>query len=199
MSEPRGWYSRGYLPHYDAGAVPVFLTWRLADSLPLAVYEAIQREAAKLGEKEGRSHRYRETEAYLDACHGSCLLREPFLARIVQETLLYDHGRRYDLHAWVVMPNHVHMLLTPIKGVALALITRTIKGLSSRRIQSLRGTSGRLWQPECFDRTIRDQEHFEKTARYIEWNPVKAKLCSDPKLFAYSSAYPDNVARLSGG
>ena len=52
------------------------------------------------------------------------------------------------------------------------------------------GGQGRLWQPDYFDRLIRDQEHFEKVAKYITWNPVKAGLCNDPALWPHSSGNP---------
>ncbi|HVT14064.1 MAG TPA: transposase [Fimbriimonadaceae bacterium] len=101
----------------------------------------------------------------------------------------FDHGRRFTLHAWVVMPNHVHVLLTPLENVALEEILRTQKSISSTRINKLLGQQGRLWQPDYFDRLIRDEKHFNGVVHYIEWNPVKAGLCVDPADWAWSSAY----------
>jgi REP element-mobilizing transposase RayT len=181
----------------DAGEVPVFLTWRLEDSLPQEVYARILRDTDRLPEAEKRVTRYREIEAFLDNGRGACLLRDPRCARAVQECVLHDHGKRYQLHAWCVMPNHVHVLLTPLSGIALTTIMRTLKAFSALKIRKLTGGSGRVWQPECFDRTIRDEEHFNKTLHYIEWNPVKAGLCSDPTLFGYSSANRWNAERIA--
>ena len=96
------------------------------------------------------------------------------------------------------MPNHVHALLTPEPSVSLAGAMHRIKGASSREINRLFGRSGRLWQPESLDRWIRDETHFEGVRRYIEWNPVKAKLCRDPKLWPWSSANDAARARLEG-
>ncbi len=93
------------------------------------------------------------------------------------------------LHAWVVMPNHVHVLLTPLENVTLEEILRTQKSISSTRINKLLGKQGRLWQPDYFDRLIRDEKHFNGVVHYIEWNPVKAGLCVDPADWTWSSAY----------
>jgi REP element-mobilizing transposase RayT len=186
-----GRYSRGYLPHIEAGAVPQFLTWRLNDSLPTSVIEAWREELSTLPEDERKREIQRRVESYCDAGHGSCLLAQPGLARVVQETLFYDHGRRYSLHAWVVMPNHVHVLLTPIEGATLAEIMRVLKSVSSTRINKKTGQEGRMWQPDFYDRMIRTTDHLDGVRQYIEWNPVKAKLCTDPAAWPYSSANPN--------
>jgi hypothetical protein len=101
------------------------------------------------------------------------------------------------------MPNHVHALLTPRDKVTLEQIMRVGKSVTATRINKLLGSKGRLWGPDYFDRLIRDGDHFERVRHYIEWNPVKAKLCQDPALFLWSSANPDARKRLqivsSGG
>ena len=134
-------------------------------------------------------------EVYCDAGHGSCVLRDPRAARIVQETLFDAHGKSLDLHRWAIMPNHVHVLVTPMSS-SLAKTVQRIKGASSRQINELLNRSGRLWQPDYFDRLVRTTDQFEGTGKYIEWNPMKAKLCSDPKHWAWSSASPEALARL---
>ena len=178
-----GRYSRGYLPHIEAPGVAQFVTWRLSDALPASAVEAIKAEMS------------RRVEAYCDAGAGECLLRDPRVARVCQETLFAHHRRLYRLHAWAVMPNHVHALLTPETGVSLANAMHRIKGGSSHAINRLLGRR-RLWQPESLDRWIRDERHFEGVRNYIEWNPVKARLCRDPKLQPWSSANDAAWARF---
>lgn len=131
---------------------------------------------------------YRRVESYLDEGHGSCILREPTRRNIVGDSIRFGHGRRYVLHAYVVMPNHVHILITPSPGQSLAKIIGTMKGFTSREIHKKFGTSGELWQADYFDRFMRDEQHFLRTARYIELNPVKAKLVVDPTHWMESSA-----------
>lgn len=196
MDAHRGWHTRGYLPHIDA-PVAQFLTWRLADAVPEAVIESWKLELASETDTERIKKLNRQIEAYADAGHGSCVLRDPRAARIVQESLFHGHRSQYDLLSWVVMPNHVHAVLTPCPGVRLGRIVQALKGVTSKRIGALLGLEGRLWQPDYFDRVVRDDGHRDRLARYLEWNPVKAGLCDDPKHWAWSSASPNAQARLT--
>jgi REP element-mobilizing transposase RayT len=196
MGAGRGRYSRGYLPHLDVGAQPQFLTWRLADSVPLPLIDRWRSELLLLSDGERKRELASRIERYCDLGHGSCVLRDSICGRIVQETLLHDHGRRYSLHAWSVMPNHVHALLTPLQEVSLEELMRVGKSVSATAINKHLRQTGRLWEPDYFDRLIRNADHFERVRRYIEWNPVKAKLCQDPSLHPWSSANPDARKRL---
>jgi len=184
------------LPHLEAGNKPQFITWRTEDSIPIAVLEAWKAELAGKTDSERGAELARRTEKYCDECHGECLLRDPRAARKVQEVLLYDHMLKYTLHAWVVMPNHVHVLLTPNPDVKLFSIMRRLKTVSSTAVNRLFGRSGQFWQIDYFDRMQRDSEHFARTKHYIEWNPVKAKLCTDPSMWTWSSRSPKSLARL---
>ena len=190
MSKPRGWYSRGHLPHLDAGEVPQFLTWRLADSIPPGLAEKWEAELATEPETKRKLELYRRYERYLDEGHGSCLLKNPVAAITVQNTLIFYHGALYTLHEWVVMPNHVHVLLTPAPNVFLAEIPKRVKGYSSTQINRQLGRQGQLWQAGYFDRLIRDADHFDQTALYIRRNPVKAKLVGVIDHWTYGSGNP---------
>ena len=93
----------------------------------------------------------------------------------------------YDLHAFVIMPNHVHILVTP--HVALSRITRTIKGTTARRAnQLLDRAESTFWQDESFDHWVRSQEQFIHISTYIEHNPVSAGLATRPEDWQWSSA-----------
>jgi len=93
----------------------------------------------------------------------------------------------FDLHAFVVMPNHVHILVSPC--APLARITRGIKRPTASKANELLGRTGqRFWQEESLYHWIRNAAEFERIRNYIEWNPVKAELCRRPKDWPWSSA-----------
>lgn len=103
----RGWHQRGYMPHFDAPGVTQFVTFQLHDSFPVtrrAEWEAVLREP-------DHSAKRRKLEAWLGRAHGECWLRRRDVAEIVGNILLEDDGRDYRMQAWVVMPNHVHLVV----------------------------------------------------------------------------------------
>ncbi|MGH7965840.1 MAG: REP-associated tyrosine transposase [Candidatus Binatia bacterium] len=192
---PRGWHSRGYLPHFDGGEIPQSVTFRLADSFPKECFDAWRGELAHLPEKEASTERRKRIEEYLDRGAGKAWLRDSHIARLVQEALLYFDGERYRLHAWVVMPNHVHVLLTPCKGRSLSDILHSWKSYTTKKANLILGRSGDLWQEEYFDRSIRNERHFIAVVEYIESNPVKANLCVKKEDWKFGSA----ARRHAGG
>lgn len=190
VNNSKGWYTRGYLPHFDAGAVRTqFITFRLSDSLPQDVLDRI-REELEIRKPENIS---RETfllaERYLDKGIGECFLRRREVATIVKETLLKFDEERYRLKAWVIMPNHAHVMLRPNEGQKLERITHSIKSFTASKANELLGRKGPFWMREAFDRYIRDGAHFARVFRYIENNPVKAGLCPRPEDWEFSSAW----------
>jgi REP element-mobilizing transposase RayT len=188
-TKARGWYSRGYLLHFDAEGQTQTMTFRLFDSMPQEVLEAWREELSSLPEKEHDLERRKRIDAYLDRGHGSCYLREDRIAEIVQNALLYFDSERYFLHAWVVMPNHVHVLYTPQAGWELSQIAHSWKSYTANACNKALGRKGEFWQREPFDRYIRDEKHFANAVRYIENNPVKAGLCEKPEDWRWSSAH----------
>ena len=188
-----GWRSRGYLPHIEAGTKPQFVTWRLEDSLPREVLERWYEEARLLPESDRNREILQRIEAYLDEGHGNCILRNPVAAKIVQDALLFHHGRQYQLLSWVVMPNHCHALIVPRIGFTLSKIMHSQKSFTVHAINKALGREGEMWQAEYYDEIREEEEEIERTRFYIEWNPVEAGLCPDPSHWPYSSANP--VAR----
>ena len=185
--DPRFWHSRGFLPHFDKDGYTQFITFRLADSLPQNVLEKWRAELLS-GEITDADHR-RRIEIYLDQNYGSGHLRDRRIATVLQETLLKWDGERYKLIAWVIMPNHAHILLSPMPGFRVADIMHSIKSFTAHEANRILCRNGRFWAKEYFDRYIRDQRHFASTIAYIENNPVKARLCDSPEKWPYSSAY----------
>lgn len=122
--------------------------------------------------------------------HRSACLALPAIAQIVLQALQCVNGQRYQLHAWTVMPNHVHVLFTPSTGESLSQILHSWKSFSANKANSIMGKTGSFWQREYFDRAVRNEEHFAAAIEYINNNPVKAGLCQTPADWLFSSASP---------
>lgn len=174
-------HDRGYLPHWEAWEHPQSITFRLADSLPRALLTRWEEELAGLTQSARDLERRKKIDAALDANHGACHLRLPEIARMVENTLLLFDGSRYQLHAWCIMPTHVHVLVTRFQGETLSRIRHSWKSYTGKEANRRLGRSGQFWQEEYFDRRIRDETHFWVAKRYIEENPVKAGLCHRPE------------------
>lgn len=134
-------FSQGYfrkpLPHIDVPGLIQHITFHLADSLPRSAIERMEQELASLPEaKREIAHRQRIQEL-LDSGLGSCVLGEPVCAEIVQDSLLFGDGDRYHLFAWVVMPNHVHVLIEQIPGWPMWKVVQSWKRHTSRQIHRL--------------------------------------------------------------
>ncbi|TDP71845.1 REP-associated tyrosine transposase [Bradymonas sediminis] len=187
----RGWYSRGYLPHFDSDSVPQMVTYRLADSLPHSVVRRLLNETTQ-GDPE-RRERY---EALLDGGYGACVLRQPENAQIVIDAWEFYDGSRYRLLDWCVMPNHVHITYER-PTVGLSTLVKAWKTYTSKQIKTRLGTHGdgeALWQAGFFDRFARDARHLFHMQCYIWLNPVRAGLVDDPFEWPYSSIH--NHARF---
>jgi REP element-mobilizing transposase RayT len=168
------WYSRGYLPHFDEGGLTQTLTFRLFDSMPQELLDLWRKELRLVPTREANRECRERIDAYLDRGHGSCYLRDDRLAEIVQNALLHFDNQRYRLHAWVVMPNHVHALDTAEPGWELSQIAHSWKSYTATECNKVLQRKGEFWQREPFDRYIRNEKHFASAWRYIEENPVKA-------------------------
>jgi putative DNA methylase len=183
------WYSRGYLPHFDDGKKTQFITIRLFDSMPQVVLDRWRKELEQESLEKMEAILRRRIENYLDQGYGSCFLKKPGVAKMVQNSLLFHDNQRYRLSAWVVMPNHVHFLLTQHKGFSLSDVVHSIKSYTANEANKILKCEGRFWQKGPFDRYIRDGKHFANVVAYIENNPVKARLCKEPSDWLYSSAW----------
>ncbi len=115
------------------------------------------------------------------------ILRRGRSREILEEILFHDYRLRYDLDAYVVMPDHFHMLFRPFSGEDLGSLLKSLKGRTSRRINLALGRHGRLWQPRSFDRIIRSPREWLWRVHYIHQNPVRAKLVARAEDYAWSS------------
>jgi REP element-mobilizing transposase RayT len=191
-AEPRGWHSRGYIPHFDSTHVIQHVTFHLADSLPRETVERMAAEIQALPPDRRDIEKRRRLEALVDAGHGACWLRRPECARIVQDALLHFDGQRYQMIAWVVMPNHVHTLFQTLPGWSLNTVVGSWKTFTANAIGRIVREPGQpsphVWHPEFWDRYIRNSNHFATALAYIHENPVKAGLVGRPEDWPWTSA-----------
>lgn len=199
--DPR-WHSRGYLPHFDSPGAVQHVTYHLADSISREAIRRLHSEIVFLPDSQRDAERRKRLNAWIDSGHGSCALRDPIAAGIIQASFLNFDTQRYRLLAWIVMPNHVHALIEPINGWEVAKIVATWKKFTARLINTHLTAKGEkplhpFWHREYWDRFMRDERHFEQTIAYIHNNPVKAGLVARPEQWPWSSAFPGNAERRS--
>ena len=138
-----GWYERGYIPHFDGGEVPQFFTFRLFDSLPQSVVEKRREVTANQGE-EGKIIFRKNVEKYLDKGYGECFLKDERVAKLTEDSLLFHHEKKYRLTAWVIMPNHIHFLATPLENIELREIAHSIKSYTAHEANKLLNRRGQF-------------------------------------------------------
>lgn len=187
------------LPHWQQPGVTYFVTFRTADSIPAPalkqwVYERNQwlrrhginplardldrriEQLPKLERKQFQSTFTKKWHALLDECHGACVLKRPDLSQEVANSLKHFDGLRYQLGDFVVMPNHVHLLVMFPGLEQLRLQCRSWKKYTAGKINRVLGRKGPFWQDESFDHIVRSQEQFDYFRWYLADNPQRAKL-----------------------
>jgi len=194
-------YYRRNLPHWHPSGVSIFVTWRLDGSLPLDVIEKLKVMRQKLRDRtrkvlqEDRLFEYKKLFARVDkildgASSGPLWLADKRIADLVQDALVNRYAGLYFLWAYVVIANHIHVLLRPKSHeTSIATITKNLKGYSSREANRLlKRTGQRFWQDESFDHWSRNPSEFARIVKYIENNPVKAGLVREPEQWEWPSA-----------
>jgi type I restriction enzyme R subunit len=189
---------RGNLPHWYQPGVTYFVTFRTDDSIPRslsqtwyserdawlrregidpssAVWKAVLRCNPELERAFNKTFTRRFME-YLDRGCGACVLGRPELAGAVAESLMHFDSQRYHLGDFVVMPNHVHLLVGLLGDTHLERQCRSWKKHSAGQINRALGRRGRFWQEESFDHLVRSPEQFAALQAYIAENPMKANL-----------------------
>lgn len=206
-AKPVYFYQRD-LPHVRQEGATYFATFRLADSIPASKIRQWRHErriwccahgltkdltadqwqetyqAIPDVERQEFEHRVaRQLFVELDACHGSCLLKDMRNTAIVSDALKYFDGKRYRCGDFCVMPNHVHWLVLPLPGYELEDILGSIKGYTSKQINAHMKQTGQLWQRESYDGLVRDASELLRTREYIANNPAKAKLSPEERIW----------------
>ncbi len=186
-------FHRRRLPHWYPAGEPLFLTWHLHGSLPHNRYPPP--DAASAGQA------FAWMDRYLDhARSGPLWLQREEIAKLVTDAIHYaaDSLHSYELHAYVVMANHVHLLVLPRADPGKLL--QSVKGFTARQANRLLDRTGEpFWESETYDRWIRDPAEFKRVRWYIENNPVAAGLVARPEDYRWSSAWRGLVGRMPAG
>jgi len=196
--EPEPIYRRN-LPHIVPPGGTLFVTFRLAGSLPAAVMASLHAESERLqmamehgaNSPERAARIYEEQRRFfgrwdtlLASSEGPEWLRTPEVAELVAQNMHRFAGQRYDLLAFTIMPNHVHIVLTPLpdgagKCYPLARIMHTMKGYTAGQANRLLGRAGAFWHHESYDHLVRNPPELDRIIAYVLNNPVKAGLVTD--------------------
>ena len=166
---PKGWHSRGYLPHFDSPERVQHVVFRTTGSLPKMALDA-------------------DIDAHLDLSVGKAPLADPIAAQIAEDAIRHFNGARFRLFAWVIMPNHAHVVVEPLANFSLGATVRGWKAFSGAKINERTGARGSFWARDYFDRYMRDESDLQQTIAYVENNPVHAGLAAEPRDWRWSSA-----------
>jgi len=182
-----------HLPCWEAQGAIYHITFHLADSVPadeLRAWQAQREELKSLAQVERRQLTaderellksvYNErVERYLASGYGACLLKDKDVQAVVRDVLTHDNGSRYALHAWCVMPNHLHALLGGLrKDVPLRQLLGEWKRILAHRINRLCGRKGPVWHEDSYTHIIRDADEYRHQLDYVWNNPEAAGLTS---------------------
>lgn len=200
--------TRRNLPHWHQDTRIYFVTFRLGDSLPQEQFLDWRQRRDEWSathpqpwtdETWNEYHRLfsEKMEQWLDSGTGSCALADPAVRHEVEECIRHFDGDRYLVHAFVIMPNHVHLLLEPLADNTLESILHGMKGVSARRCNEKLGRTGVFWMEESYDHIVRSQAQLEIYLDYIRDNPAKAGLPAASVTVSEGDA--SNPDRLSPG
>ena len=182
--------TRRNLPHWDQSGATAYVTFRLADSIPRAKLDEWKAERDEWrsahpepwSEDDWREYQTRfldRIERWSDRGYGRCLLRDPEVRTIVSDAFEFFDEERYRLDHFVIMPNHVHLLVRPFGEWRLSQLLHSWKSFTANQINSRLGRSGTLWMDERFDHLVRSVTQLDIFHRYIVENPQKARLSED--------------------
>jgi putative transposase len=217
-------FYRRHLPHWQPEQAVLFVTFRLAGSLPSTVLEELQHERERaekaLAQSSDPVAHYRQNDLD-DRCYfgrwdraldadtqGPRWLARPEIAEVVAEALHYRDGKAYELLAYCIMPNHVHLVCrigapqdddvgridNPSyqgRPVPLHRIMHSLKRHTARQANLKLSRQGAFWQQESYDRVVRDSEELQRIVDYVLYNPVKAGLVEDWEDWPWSYCRPD--------
>ncbi len=183
---------RRNLVHYFEHQGPYFFTFNLHGAIPRTVRELRLRQIAASRELGQERRWFGQLESFLHQNSGPTWLAEPEIAQTVQRELHRWDGLLYELNCYTVMPNHVHLVLTPMthtadgKPITVTMILHAIKRRSSLEANRKLGRTGAFWQHESYDRFIRSSHEYNQVIRYVLNNPVKAGLVPRGELWPWS-------------
>ena len=177
--------TQGDLPHWHDEKAIYFVTFRLADSLPVTAMKEFKAWREQKREEflhgnvsttfwdDVERQRQNLIEKLSDKGHGECILQHPDIRQVVCDALLHFDKVRYWVHCFVIMPNHVHIIFECAEGYMMQAILSAWKSFSAHQINKMLHRKGSIWQDESFDRIIRDNDHYDKVLNYIARNPLR--------------------------
>jgi putative transposase len=213
-------FHRRHLPHYQPEGAMYHVVFRLKGSLPAAIIEELRAEREKLGTEVAKTKNEEEKKRVQHELHwkhferfdslldgsssGPSWLKQPDIAATVQKSLHHLDGKEYDLFAYCIMLNHVHVVCvgqvsrpdldgTGVPSYIVSDIFGSIKKYTARRANKILGRRGPFWQDESYDHVIRDGEELERTIWYVLFNPVKAKLVQSWEQWPWTYIKPGLV------
>jgi len=175
------------LPHWYQDGAAYFVTFRLADSIPQQRLKQwhTEREQWKqsnpdpLSDDQRREYAERfpdRFQKWLDAGRGACVLKKPECGQIVADAMRFFGGQSYHLDAWVIMPNHVHIIFQATQPHSPKEILHSWKSYTANKINQHLGQVGALWQRESYDHIIRSPAQLHHYQHYIAQNPANARI-----------------------
>lgn len=210
MSQYKEFYKR-HLPHWHPSGATFFITFRLKGSLPKETLERLRQYKAQheaildsLGSNANqmdlfeRQMFYQWDVALAQSNSHIAVLEETEVAQVIVEALQYRDGKVYELLAYCVMPNHVHLVVTfgqdeKLQPANLPKVLHSLKRYTSGEINCLLNRQGALWQDESYDRVVRDDRELIRIIRYIAHNPVKAGFVTHWEEWQWTFVHPDYV------
>ena len=195
------------LPHIQPEGATFFVTSRLAGSLPIDIVEKLHRERdlidaelAKIVDKYERAEKaylasrrlFSKWDKAMDASDtGIKYLANAQIAQLVADSLHFRDGVVYELIAFCIMPNHIHIVFTPLeeskgKYFSLSKIMHSLKRHTARQANLILERNGAFWQHENYDHYARDEAELERIIKYVLYNPVKAGLMKEQNDWKWS-------------
>jgi putative transposase len=193
----REFYKRR-LPHIQIAGATYFITFRLANSLPLEALDKLAKEKQKMNKLSAKqkeaAHQawFAKYDDYLDqALHGNLYLKNEQIADMVAKSIQYRDGRSYDLISFCIMLNHVHLVCTPLEKsdgtyFGLTELLHSLKRHTAREANKILQRNGTFWQDESYDHFTRDDTELEQIVKYVLYNPVKANLVKEQTDWKWS-------------
>jgi 1-hydroxy-2-methyl-2-(E)-butenyl 4-diphosphate synthase len=201
------------LPHWRIPGATCAVTFRLIDSIPASAWEnyrqrkeilatRLDQTISKAGSRNSLTAvmairaeladlQENVIEPVLNESHGECELKRPEIASLVLDAIKHFDGDRYTLHAWSVMPNHVHVVFQPHEGQKLEKILHSWKSFTGKKANELLGRTGGFWQEEYYDHVVRDGEDFGNQVRYVLENPLKGHASGEWTGSRYGDTWED--------
>ena len=199
-------YYKRKLPHWQPNQAEFFITFRLNGSLPQEAIERLKRYRTQLEDESDHTEKdrirkeiFQKYEQLLNSAEvGPVWLREAPIASVVEEAIHFYDEAKYDLYAYCIMPNHVHLVFRLLQQPAKSRdkypatkILHSIKSYTALECNKILERSGSFWQPESYDRVIRDKNELENSIRYTLNNPVKAGLVEHWQKWPFSYCKPE--------